>query len=136
MKGRKRRELLKTAGEYGKQLQLLMRLDHWRVTIIDEPPPDCDNADVTWWEDKYRADMRLSDRFLRSAPEDQRYSLVHELLHLHLRGVALTSKGLRHHLSEAEFAWLDNRFEHEEELAVDALAELLAPFLPLPPEGE
>lgn len=133
MKAKKRRKALKRVGKYGQQLQSLLRLDHWRIDVSTELPEKANNADVTWWESKWRATMRFSDEYLTSSPEDQRYSMVHELLHLHLRGPALIIKQLREHMSDVGFCYTDERWEHEEELAVDALAQVLAPYLPLPP---
>jgi hypothetical protein len=119
---------------YVTALQAAMGLAHWRIDLLEDTAPGDCNADVTWWEDKYRADLRLSADFFDMKAEDQRYSITHELLHLHLRGVALVEKHLRHPLGEVMWALIDDRFEHEEELAVDGLARALAPFLPLPPQ--
>lgn len=130
MDKRKRRKALKRIGRYGQELQALLRLDHWQIDI-DPDLPEGAKADVNWYESKWRATMRFSDEILRGTPEEQRYTVVHELLHLHLRGPALIIKQLRGHMSDVGYSYTDERWEHEEELAVDALAQAIAPFLPL-----
>jgi hypothetical protein len=133
MDAAERRAIIARLRPYVAEMQAALRLGHWRLDVLDEPAGEHCNADVTWWESKYRAELRFDDRCLASSPAEQRYSIVHELIHLHLRGLAMVKEGLRLPLGSAVFGEVDRRFEHEEELAVDALASLVAPLLPPPP---
>lgn len=124
MKAKKRKKLLVKIEPYVRKVQGIMRLDHWRIDLSEEYPDPGNNADIQWHHQKYRAKLCLSDEFLMGGAEDQRYTVVHEMLHLHLRDINLAVK----------CAWDRDRdrLYEVEELTVDALAQSIAPLVPLP----
>ena len=89
---------------------------------------------MCWNASDWRATVYLSDYYLDSSPDRQRLHATHELVHLHLRGVCQSHQSLAGHFGTAMWIAIDDRFVHESELAVDGLAMVLAPLLPLPPE--
>jgi hypothetical protein len=110
-----------------------MRLGHYRIDLSAEPPqgeprgPRC-----TSWVEKYRAELAVSDEFLAASPADRRYTMVHELLHVHLAPLSHRADDLVEHLpKKARDGW-ETALYRDEELIVDALAQLIAPFMPLP----
>ncbi len=111
-----------------------LRLQHWQISVKDEPPESEDaSASVLYNEHDWWAFILCSDYFLESPPDRQRLHLVHELAHLYLRGIDMQHQSLITHWTSSQWQLVDNRFTYEVELAVDALACVIAPFLPLPP---
>lgn len=118
---------------YVDALAARMRLSHWTFKISEDAPGgELSVAAVEPWRGRHVATIYLSDRFLGASPEDQRYTIVHELAHCffaHANAIILDD------LSKAdERAW---RLAHE--YGVDQIASLIAPTMPLPdieaPEG-
>lgn len=124
MKARKRQRALDNLRPYVADVQRRLGLGHWRVDIGEQQPEGENNAQVFWWHMKYRATIIFADGILRADPAELRYTVVHELLHLHLRGL---------NMAVPEVSGKGGRWEYEEELAVDGLAQALAPLMPLPP---
>ncbi len=113
-----------------------LRLQHWVITVEDVLPDNEDaSAQVRYNQHDWRALVRLSDYFLESPPSRQRLHLVHELAHLYLRGIDVQHQALILHYNTNQWQLIDDRFTYEVELTVDALACVVAPFLPLPPEA-
>jgi hypothetical protein len=112
---------------YVEDIAARMRLGHWRITIVDESPRDDGTlASVHPWYGRHAATVRLSDGFLVEMPEEQRYVIIHELLHCHL---AHLDKLIEDDLSTDA----GRAYRLANEYAVDSLAQAIAPFLPLPP---
>jgi hypothetical protein len=111
---------------YLRALADLVSLRDWTVGI-DHRPPDCQEgvAEVHLPYGRKIAWVRLSEEFLDSKPEEQRHTLAHELIHAHCEPMA---RMLADHL---DGPFLD-AFRLQYEYAVDAIADALAPHLPLP----
>lgn len=112
-------------GAYLKSLANLMRLGHWTLDISDKPPKNADAwASVTCWDGRFGATIYLSDGILTESPEDQRYVAIHELLHCHF---AHPDKIAADDMSPVRReAWTLAM-----EYGVDAIAQAIAPFMPL-----
>lgn len=106
-----------------------------RITVKREEPKDDDAVACVWTLPSVEhAYVYLSQHFrLVSAPEDQRATVVHELLHIHTATV------------DAHVRWAVNRLEKDSlldalpslieediEALVDRLSYVLAPLIPLP----
>lgn len=65
--------------------------------------------------------------------EEQRSTLVHELLHVHFWQVNQTIHDVQQRYSKSWLRMVDAAVTRETEYAVDAIADIVAPFMPLPP---
>lgn len=112
---------------YLRALADLLALKDWRFVIKDENPADRDAAASTCiWYGRKRATIRFSEEFLRESEENQRHTSAHELIHCHLDTLERLAT------REVESGDLIRPIRLALELAVDGLADAIAPFLPLP----
>jgi hypothetical protein len=110
---------------YVRRIADLMMLKDWRIEISEEPPAASDAcASCDPVQGRKMATLRLSSGFLEDPPDDQRQTVVHELIHCHL--------GHSWRLLEAN-DHMSNGSKMALEYAVDGLADAFAPFLPMPP---
>ena len=113
---------------YFEALAARMRLSAWGLVIADEAPPsETAMASITCWYGRFGATVRLSDMFLDTTDEDQRYICVHELVHCYQ---AQADQLVTDELSaDRKDAW-----SLAAEYGVDAAAQTIAQFMPLPAE--
>ena len=112
---------------YVRDLADRLRLRDWTIYVRDDPPHDGECiASIHCVEGRKVANIRFNDPFLDDSPEDQRHTIVHELLHCHVNGAW--------DYAVDTFATEDARraFRRLAETAVDGLADAIAPLLPLP----
>jgi hypothetical protein len=97
-----------------------------KIAIDDDGPFGADDtAAIHCVEGRRIGHIRLSDDFLGAKPVEQRQTVVHELLHLHVDAawrIAIGAMPEPVHLAYRLMA------EH----GVDAIATAIAPLLPLP----
>lgn len=120
---------------YLRELANQMALRDWIVAIAKAPTPldEC-FASVEMVSGKRYASVFLCKGWDKRDPVAQRKTLVHELLHVHWAGTNHTLKLANKNVDKLWFVNLIWTIDREEELAVDALAAVIAPFLPLPPD--
>ena len=107
-----------------------MHLMDWEVRLSDEHPTIAGAvAQVGVTYGRKLARVYLSEAFLRSEPGEQRNTIVHELVHIHLD---MTASYALDQLGREGGAALRVMFEN----AVDALAGVIAPHMPLPPAAK
>lgn len=133
---KRRRKTLKRAEAYLRVLQPLMGLAHWTIEIALDPPENNAWGDVTRLSHAQDAAIRLCEDFGDLTSEQRRETMVHELLHCHLRDLIGTPAMVKQEISLPLWAALGDRMNHAEECIVDALARIIAPFLPLPEAKE
>lgn len=118
------------------QLQTAMKLDHWHITLEDDWPGHLDDSDAAAW----RSESYNRAKLYFDGPDDDmehlRQNVVHELVHLILRDLDRVIESLKDHINPAAWHLIDDRFDHEREQAVEALAFAVAPLLPLPVKDE
>ncbi len=104
-----------------------MGLRDWTVGITDDgPDQDGVRAMIDCRPGRKMAWVSLADAFLDAPADDQRHTLVHELVHCHFEPAdTLAHKFTSHDAFEA--------FRLMLEYGVDAMADVLAPIMPLPP---
>jgi hypothetical protein len=118
---------------YIADLQGRMLLADWEVHLEHEPCGPCAAASVRCVEGQKNAYIRLRDDFDDHARTEQRKTIVHELVHLHL-------VPMRHGLGEivneqgAVGSVIVIAHRSHEEYAVDDLARIISPTMPLPPK--
>lgn len=114
-----------------------MGLRDWTIKIEGQHVDGDDGAAMAETRVTYGrkvAVVRFCHDFAELTPEEQRHTVVHELLHCHLDQVATpVENGLEQLIGRPAYTVL---FEHVRvaiELAVDAITDVLEPHLPLPP---
>lgn len=114
---------------YLRALADALRLRDWTIRLSDEPAGPGDSADVACPYGRKLATVRLGESFLDDAPEEQRHTLTHELIHCHLMPAwEVACEGLE----PAAVAV----FRRLAEYGVDGLADAVAPLMPLPGRDE
>ena len=111
-----------------------LRLRDWNLLLGTSVPDNTDHlACITPTYGRQVARIELSHAFLTDTPENQRQTIVHELLHLHTNRAANVLDRVIDGRSEG-WLHLSKEFHTEAiEYTTDILADIIAPFLPLPP---
>lgn len=102
-----------------------LALRDWTFVVSQTPAAPGFNAQIAPLKARRRAELRLSPHFWALPAAEQRHALVHELLHCHLVSAQLAGCEV---LSRKARAVFDLNLE----MSVDALADAIAPHLPLP----
>ena len=130
---------------YVTEIRRLLYLQHWRIEMPAEYPENGDDAivEVHPTAGRYYAMLRFGPEFWSLDQEDTRNAIVHELLHLHHVRVtdAVRIDEYRQELGQSLYNQLNGAVKREAEYMVDALATVIAEYLPLPepwpwPDGE
>lgn len=108
-----------------------MGLRDWRIEVLEEPPEDeWALASCEPLRGRRYALLRLSERWYRLAPHDQRAALVHELIHCHVASACdVVRCELPAHLSPATYEVVWASFHRQIEYAVDGLTGVIAPLI-------
>ena len=120
--------------EYLNGLQELLHVSHWKVVIDWEE--NCHNTcdgQLAVTTGRYSATLWLHNNFFTLPLVDQRRVLVHELLHIHTDKILSSAAAGFKQLSKDTKAVVTRLTREAEEYTVDALSEVLAQFVPLPP---
>jgi hypothetical protein len=102
-----------------------LHLRDWRFVIAEDLPNDRDSIATAWccYGRKY-ATLRLNDSFLADNRDEQRNTIVHELVHAHLAPYVRAVETMTND---------DKVLRLLMEYSVDGLANAIAPLVPLPP---
>jgi hypothetical protein len=112
---------------YVRRIADLMGLRDWTFHVPDDQRPDDPdaNAEIRCWRGRKHATVLFGESFLRAGEDDQRHSVVHEMVHCHFAAMGwVAQEGLS---ADAERGW-HLVFEY----GVDGVADAWAPLLPLP----
>ena len=120
--------------DYVNQLTIPLRLVDWEVRVSDSPCDDTDDlASINPTYGQKRATIRFCEGFDGRSTEEQRKTIAHELIHCHFWPMTeMAEADIEHFMSSGEREMFSRGFRRNMEYAVDALADALAPFLPLP----
>jgi len=110
----------------------VLNLSNWKVTILTDVAPEDRYADIEPNDQAQTASLRVGNLFWTQKPDNQRLTIVHELLHLHLCRLDQTVDRLEPVLGSAAWAPWAAVYEDVYERATDAIAEILAPQVDLP----
>lgn len=110
----------------------VLNLGNWKVTILTDVAPEDRYADIEPNDQAQTANLRVGNLFWAQKPEEQRLTIVHELIHLHLCRLDQTVDRLEPVLGSAAWAPWAAVYEDVYERATDAIAEMLAPQVDLP----
>jgi hypothetical protein len=111
-----------------------LSLQDWEVVLKRDWADEDANASSGVSRTKNRIWIEIAEDFGDFSLEQQRRSLVHELLHAHVARTEKTIYRLEEMLPTNKAALLTRKaFDDEMEIVVERLARILAPFMPLPP---
>ena len=110
----------------------VLSLGNWKVTILTDVAPEDRYADIEPNDQAQTANLRVGNLFWAQKPDEQRLTIVHELIHLHLCRLDQTVDRLEPVLGSAAWAPWAAVYEDVYERATDAIAEILAPQVDLP----
>jgi hypothetical protein len=136
MKKRRKAEF-KAAKAYFTELRPLLLLDHY-LLIFDRTPPDDPEcaAHVSVMETRNVATIRLGEGYYAGTARQRRHYAVHELLHIHLARHDYAVGDFKRVIDDTSWSLIYTNIARHLELTIDGLADVIAPFLPLPPSGE
>lgn len=119
---------------YLRTLADALLLRDWSIALDRNTTDDGCRASVSIHSQKLSATVTLCAAWLAETVEQQRLTLVHELLHAHTGRVCRVMTRLAKLNAGDDVRYANSALDEEEETLVDTLARLLAPALPLPPE--
>lgn len=119
--------------DYVQQLAGLLNLGQWRITISPQAPDDDALASCRVTSGQQLAAIRISPALIKADPEEQRDTILHELLHVHLWPLGEAVEHAFPALGTAAAGVLEAAHDLAAERATDAIAVAIAPFFPLPP---
>lgn len=116
---------------YVRDLADRMLLRDWHITVSRDQCDDNSNATSDIWVQKMRSKIRFDrDDFPGLDADEQRRIIVHELCHHHTIRLCNTVDDARKPMGES--AWWGLYYAHDraDEIAVEQLARIIAPFMP------
>ena len=120
--------------DYIQELAALLNLGQWKITISPLPPEDDALATCRVTSGQQLATIRIAQATIKADPEEQRATLLHELLHIHLWAIGEVVEHAFPALGTTAAGVLEAAHDLAAERAIDALALAIAPFFPLPPK--
>jgi hypothetical protein len=122
---------------YTRQVADLMLLNQWTFRMLHEPPDDGVYASIRPSVGRYNAVMRVERATFTMDPQVARNTWTHEMLHPILEASCqMIEYDLRQVMSPPDHALFCAMYRRTLEFAVDHLASVLAPFMPMPPWAE
>lgn len=110
----------------------LLGLRDWEFILSRDHPARGIVATCTPVPGRRLAELRVCRDFHQLPPPERRLAVVHELVHAHLAGVGDAVRTIESQIGGLVFPMYWANVERELERSVDALANLLAPTMPLP----
>lgn len=111
---------------YVRKIADMIGLRDWDIEVSERKPDIANAAEVICVSGRRAAIIKLSNYFMTTTRDSQRYLVTHELVHCHFASM--------HNFLDATLEGPHyTAYNHAYEYGVDATAAALAPFLPLPP---
>lgn len=112
-----------------------MGLRDWAVVIDHEPSEDGTLAQVRVAVERRELSMAFCGRFDELDPDDRRHAVTHELVHPHLRDIwSAVEVGAAEAFGGMAYRVYVGGVRRAVEQSVDALAAVIAPYLPESPD--
>jgi len=116
--------------KYARDVADRMGLRDWEVRVSEHRPEKGIAARLHATEGRKYAWIAFGKCFYKLSPEKQRQTVVHELVHIHFTPMHLPLfDGMESELARKFYV---SAFEY----GVDAIADIIAPSMPLPPKRE
>ncbi len=120
-------------GGYVQTIRDALAMTNWTVRLEHRPAEDGNTAEIQCVYGRKLANLRVCDDWWERTPDDQRHTIVHELLHCHLDGADTVIRGLREVLGGPAHSVACEAHHTALEFAADGIADAVSPLLPLPP---
>lgn len=117
------------------RLQSILRLQGWQLYLIHAPCDSKFEATIQTSYGRIEANIALCSSWNTRTPEQQRHTLVHELLHLIFRPIENALRHSTDFFDEQAKHILNEIYVERTEYAIEAICLFLMPHLPLP-EGK
>jgi hypothetical protein len=109
-----------------------LELRDWTINLSAELPPEGCHALVTSTYGRKLATIKFEDDFRSLDPEQQRHTVVHELVHCHLESATnIVLNDLEEYLGKTADQVFWNGFKRQIEYGVDGIASAIAKHMPL-----
>lgn len=132
-----KRKRLQYWANYANALSDHVGLRDWQIRISRDTCEEPFAAIVEPWYGRKVASIKLNEDWDTDSPEEQRGTMVHELLHCHINPIRdVFDTYIEHHQDDIDLPVFRALMHKNLELAIDGIATILAPFLPLPPAIE
>jgi hypothetical protein len=120
-------------GRYIRHVANELHLRDWTFHVKHEPAEDPDVlAEIRCTFGTHEANIWFCKDFVDREPEQQRETVVHELVHPHVEiPWEMVRDDLKRHLGMLTWDTFTDAYKRNMEFGVDALAKSLAPHLPL-----
>jgi hypothetical protein len=112
---------------------LLLR--DWELLLSRAVADARDQATILLHDGKNQGEVALGRDWMARTPEERRRTMTHELLHCHTARLCRVLTRLGEEDKSDLAIYVIKAFDNEEEIVIDTLARILAPLMPLPPEG-
>lgn len=110
-----------------------MGLRDWTVTLSRKPCEDEEHqACILCTYGRKRLTVQLGKGFEHLSFEEQRQTFCHELIHAHYSGIEWAYNNLGDQVSGPMFKMVWDSIKDAVEFGTDALADVIAPHMPLP----
>jgi hypothetical protein len=123
----------KAVAAYLRQVADQLGLRDWSISVEPDHPNEADHA-AAMWSDYGSRRMKVWCRadLIDLKPDEQRATLIHELVHAHLEGLDwYLEKTLPDLLGRPAWAGVKQAIQQHSEHAVEAIAVSIAPHFPL-----
>lgn len=121
--------------EYTRQIAVAMGLGGWVIEESSEPASEGCLAEIEATYGQRHAKLSLCKDWEQLSPEEQRDTIVHELLHVHLAHLTQLAHDIVESLDEGASKAAKVALALTEEYTVDAMANAWSPYMPLPGGG-
>ena len=109
-------------------------LRDWTLIVnYDTPTIAEENARVDVTYGRRVVTISWGETFWTETRAEQRQTVVHELMHIHLDAISAVSRSLAEQLGSFAYSVFSDNEHLQVELATDAIAEAIAHHFPLPP---
>jgi hypothetical protein len=120
--------------DYIREMADRLLLRDWEFELRRESADEGARASISLNYNKNDASVVVCDRWFVRAPDEQRQTITHELLHAQTARLRRVMSRLNDEVGGEAIGYANAAYSEEEEIVVDTLARAIAPLLPLPPE--
>lgn len=124
-----------TTVEYTRKIAISMGLGGWVIEETADPASEGCLAEIEATYGQRHAKLSLCKDWDSLPKEEQRNTIVHELVHVHLASLTQLSYDIVEGLNEGALTTARAALSLAEEYVVDAIAEAWSPYMPLPGGG-
>ncbi len=121
--------------EYTRQIAVAMGLGGWIIEETEAPATEGCLAEIEPTYGQRHAKLSLCKEWDTLDPVEQRDTIVHELLHVHLSHLTQLAHDIVETVDEGATKAARASLSLAEEYAVDAMATAWSPYMPLPGGG-